>query len=238
MTVDLPISPSAAFSHLEGRVSDVKVQNLAIDPFHFKAPINDGILTYHSFITAYSVRPCRPFLPSYILLLVSWTRPSRSMPPINQYQRKEFSSPHEKHSRSPVTPAVTGLDYPPTGDGSTDLDSSGAHPFGMHQFYAQPNVAASSLDGHTDPPSNSSSLDQVWGAIRQQKERRMAKEKPKVQSLEEITQELLVSDQPRVPVPLMDTRPSFPKAALKKHKSMCVICVLSLNPIALRMDCH
>lgn len=145
------------------------------------------------------------------------------MPPHNnQYQRREFASPHDKQNHSPTTPAVTGLDYPSVEDGSTDMDSSGAHAFGMQQqqFYTLPNIAASSLDGQAEPPSNSSSLDQVWGAIRQQKERRMAKEKPKVQSLEEVTQELLVSDQPPVPVPLMDTLSSLPKS-LKKHKSIC-----------------
>lgn len=155
------------------------------------------------------------------------------MPPHNnQYQRREFASPHDKQNHSPTTPAVTGLDYPSVEDGSTDMDSSGAHAFGMQQqqFYTLPNIAASSLDGQAEPPSNSSSLDQVWGAIRQQKERRMAKEKPKVQSLEEVTQELLVSDQPPVPVPLMDTLSSLPKS-LKKHKSMLVVHLLCLNPI-------
>jgi hypothetical protein len=146
------------------------------------------------------------------------------MPPNNQYQRRDFSSHHDRQGRSPTTPAVTGIDYPSLiEDGSTDIDSRGPRGYGGgQQFYTLPNVAASSIDGAHDPPSNSSSLDQVWGAIRQQKERRMAKEKPKVQSLEEVTQELLVSDQPPPrSIPLMESQSSVPKS-LKKHKSMSV----------------
>ncbi|KAF6757300.1 hypothetical protein DFP72DRAFT_253619 [Ephemerocybe angulata] len=142
------------------------------------------------------------------------------MPPHNQY-RRDFSSPLDKAARSPVTPAVTGIDYPSIEDTSTDLDSSRAPGYGRgQQFYTLPNIVGSSIDDPVEPPSNASSLDQVWGAIRQQKERRMAKEKPKVQSLEEVTQELLVADQPPMPVPVMESHSSVPKS-LKKHKSIC-----------------
>lgn len=49
----------------------------------------------------------------------------------------------------------------------------------------------------------------------------MAKEKPKVQSLEEVAQELLVAEpQPSRSIPLMESQSSVPKS-LKKHKSMC-----------------
>lgn len=49
----------------------------------------------------------------------------------------------------------------------------------------------------------------------------MAKEKPKVQSLEEMAQELLVTEpQPSRSVPLMESQSSVPKS-LKKHKSIC-----------------
>lgn len=108
------------------------------------------------------------------------------MAPNNQHQRRDFSSTHDRQARSPTTPAVTGIDYPSIDDTSTDLESRSRGYGGGQQFYTLPNVAASSIDGAHDPPSNASSLDHVWDAIRQQKERRMAKEKPKVQSLEEV----------------------------------------------------
>ncbi|RXW21276.1 hypothetical protein EST38_g4589 [Candolleomyces aberdarensis] len=143
------------------------------------------------------------------------------MPPYNQYQRRDYLSSHDKPVRSPVTPAVTGIDYP-VEDASTDIESRGPRGYGGgQQFYTLPNIAASSIDDPAQPPSNASSLDQVWNSIRQQKERRMAKEKPKVQSLEEVTQELLLADQhPPMPIPVVESHSSVPKS-LKKHKSIC-----------------
>ncbi|KAJ3545975.1 hypothetical protein NMY22_g2238 [Coprinellus aureogranulatus] len=144
------------------------------------------------------------------------------MPSNNHYQRRDFSSQHDRQARSPTTPAVTGIDYPSIlDDGSTDLDSRSRGYAPGQQFYTLPNIAASSIDGAHEPPSNASSLDHVWDAIRQQKERRMAKEKPKVQSLEEVAHDLLVQDpQPSRSIPLMESQSSAQKS-LKKHKSIC-----------------
>jgi len=160
-----------------------------------------------------------------------------SMPANNHYARRDHGL-HDKpnganpgagaRSRSPTTPAVTGIDYPSMiDDTSTDLESTsrvyhnGFGSGGNQRFYTLPNIAASSIEGRDDQiANNSTSLDQVWGAIRQQKERRMAKEKPKVQSLEEITQELLLADQPQpMHVPVESHSASLPKS-LKKPKSM------------------
>jgi hypothetical protein len=156
------------------------------------------------------------------------------MPPYNQYQRRDYLSSHDKPVRSPVTPAVTGIEYPSVDDASTDIESRAPRGHGGgQQFYTLPNIAASSIDDAAEPPSNASSLDQVWNSIRQQKERRMAKEKPKVQSLEEVTQELLLADQtPPMPIPVIESQSSVPKS-LKKHKSMFV-----LHAFCERLEAH
>ncbi|PPR00779.1 hypothetical protein CVT24_000744 [Panaeolus cyanescens] len=85
---------------------------------------------------------------------------------------------------SPVTPAVTGIDYPTIDDNSTDYV-----PRRARGFFTHPNTAGSTIDD-VEPPADARSLDQLWGSIRQEKEKKMAKEKPKVQSLEELTHEL------------------------------------------------
>lgn len=124
-------------------------------------------------------------------------------------------APRESDDKDPpLTPAVTGIIYP-----SSDADTSIYRPPANH-FYKHPNVAASNID---DPSpgstSDTHSLDKVWSTIRQQKERMMAKEKPKVQSLEERANNLSLSDQ--VDIPVWDA--PDPKT-LKKRKSMYVVC--------------
>ena len=126
---------------------------------------------------------------------------------------------------SPVTPAVTGIDYP-RDDLSTDIESrpqarNAAH---AHALYTHPNIAGSTIDD-VEPPADAQSLDQLWGTIRLEKERKMAKERPKVQSLEDVAaQELLVQDYRPMQVPLMESSPppfSTPKS-VKRQKSMYV----------------
>ncbi|KAG6842331.1 hypothetical protein C0991_010620 [Blastosporella zonata] len=129
---------------------------------------------------------------------------------------------HPSSHNSPVTPAVTGIIYPSTPlDSITEADTSiyNAPP---NHFYNHPNKAASTIeDGGPRPLSEGHSLDQLWGTIRQQKERKMAKEKPKVQSLEEIANDLSVSEQRPVDIPVLESHLSDPKS-LKKRKSMYV----------------
>ena len=126
---------------------------------------------------------------------------------------------------SPVTPAVTGIDYPGD-DLSTDIESRPqARNVAHHALYTHPNVAGSTIDD-VEPPADTQTLDQLWDTIRLEKERKMAKERPKVQSLEDvIAQELLVQDHHAMQVPVMESPPpppiSTPKS-VKKQKSMYV----------------
>ncbi|TFK20287.1 hypothetical protein FA15DRAFT_673609 [Coprinopsis marcescibilis] len=140
------------------------------------------------------------------------------MPPYNAHHRREHPTVHDKH-RSPVTPAVTGINYPFDDASTTDVESSlprGHQP----QFYTLPNIAASRLDDAIEPPATSS-LDHVWNSIRQDKSKRMAKEKPKVQSLEEVTQELLHQEyQPPLHIPVVESHNGSAPKSLKKQKSI------------------
>lgn len=125
---------------------------------------------------------------------------------------------------SPVTPAVTGIDYPGD-DLSTDIESRPQARNVPHHaaLYTHPNIAGSTIDD-VEPPVDAQSLDQLWDTIRLEKERKMAKERPKVQSLEDaVAQELLVQDR-AMQVPVMESSPppiSTPKS-VKRQKSMYV----------------
>jgi len=96
----------------------------------------------------------------------------------------------------------------------------------IHRLYNFPNTGGSAIDGIIDPPANTASLNDVWSAIRQKKERQMAKEKPKVQSLEVAPQQLasgthVQEEGPSVRIPVIESHVS-PTRAVKKQKSMCV----------------
>jgi len=86
-------------------------------------------------------------------------------------------------------------------------------------LYTHPNIAGSSIDD-VEPPADARSLNLIWDTIRQEKEKKMAKERPKVQSLEEAVQELFIGEQPPVRVPLMESPPVSAPKSMKKHKSM------------------
>jgi len=97
----------------------------------------------------------------------------------------------------------------------------------IHRLYNFPNTGGSAIDDIIDPPANTASLNDVWSAIRQKKERRMAKEKPKVQSLEVVPEQLasgthVQEEGPSVRIPVMESHVSPTRAAAKKQKSMCV----------------
>lgn len=163
-------------------------------------------------------------------------------------------------SSPPVTPAITGIDYPSRVEASIEFDSrrfryqhqatsassSYYQDANNQHFYNLPPAGGSSINnvdhagtemtertdllGTPDLPANTVSLDDIWSAIRQKKERQMAKEKAKVRSLEEVTPELLVSNEnvsgpsqeetPSVRIPVVETQVS--PAKIKKQKSMCV----------------
>ena len=114
---------------------------------------------------------------------------------------------------------VTGIDYPSIVDASTTLESS-YRPSRSNgkNFYTHPNIGGSTIED-VEPPADARSLDLLWGTIRQEKERKMAKERPKVQSLEEMVQDMLVVEQTPMAVPLDSPPISAPKTA-RRHKSM------------------
>jgi len=118
---------------------------------------------------------------------------------------------------SPITPSVTGINYPPNED-TSELESFRPPAPTGRGFYTHPNIGGSAIED-VEPPQDAQSLDLLWGTIRQEKEKKMAKERPKVQSLEEI-QEMLAAEHPPMPVPLIASpHISAPKSA-KRHKSM------------------
>ena len=123
---------------------------------------------------------------------------------------------------SPVTPAVTGIDYPGD-DLSTDIESRPqARNYSHHAaLYTHPNIAGSSIDD-VEPPQDAHSLDQLWDTIRLEKERKMAKERPKVQSLEDVAQELLVQDHRAMQIPVIESSPPLISTlkSVKRQKSM------------------
>jgi len=118
----------------------------------------------------------------------------------------------------PVTPAVTGIDYPSIKDATTEFQSHRPPRPNGRGFYNHPNIGGSTIED-VEPPPDARSLDLVWDTIRQQKEKKMAKERPKVQSLEEMAQETLPVEQVPMAVPLESPPISAPKTA-RRQKSI------------------
>ncbi|KAF8239792.1 hypothetical protein L208DRAFT_1385846 [Tricholoma matsutake] len=125
----------------------------------------------------------------------------------------------DKVNLSPATPAVTGIVYPSSSpmDAPTETESTRYRP-PPHRLYSHPNIAASSIDDVPESLVDGQALDQLWGSIRQQKERKMAKERPKVQSLEEAVNEV-PSENPAVDIPVLESQASGRKS-LQKQKSI------------------
>lgn len=74
-------------------------------------------------------------------------------------------------------------------------------------------------DGNVGPVViDENHLDQLWGTIRQQKEHKMAKERPKVQSLEP-GKDVSV-DHRLVEIPVNNSHPTSGTRSLKKKKTM------------------
>jgi len=127
----------------------------------------------------------------------------------------------DKVIQSPVTPAVTGIDYPTNDDASTELDMF-KHRGMARGLYTHPNNAGSTIED-VEPPADARSLNLVWDTIRQEKEKKMAKERPKVQSLEEVAQELYATEHINVPmqqIPVMESPPISVPKSVKKQKSI------------------
>lgn len=122
---------------------------------------------------------------------------------------------------SPVTPAVTGIDYPSNDDLSTEIEDRPQARNIARALYTHPNIAGSTIED-VEPPADARSLDQVWGTIRLEKERKMAKERAKVQSLEEMAQELFVQDHRTMQGPGLESPPISAQRSVRRHKSMYV----------------
>ncbi|KAF8638319.1 hypothetical protein AX17_002339 [Amanita inopinata Kibby_2008] len=97
---------------------------------------------------------------------------------------------------------------------SHGYDNSRSHSYGagnkyknreQAHTYNNANMTGSSQDDNSSDQAagvaaaGDTSLDHIWDAIREKKARKMAKERPKVESLEEITGELALSDRPLHP---------------------------------------
>lgn len=123
----------------------------------------------------------------------------------------------DKANPSPITPAVTGILYPTTSIYSAT--ESTRYEGLPTRLYHHPNVGGSALcDGNAGSVViDENHLDQLWGTIRQQKEHKMAKERPKVQSLEPGDASM---DHHLVELPVNDSHPMSGTRSLKKKKTM------------------
>jgi hypothetical protein len=116
---------------------------------------------------------------------------------------------------APLTPAVTGINYP----SPTDV-YSGSGTRRPSLLMAPPGPSShhqSSSDGSNAPstPTDMDTLDQLWSSIRLQKERKMAKEPPKVQLFADMS---YVPDQPSSSFGPVVVEPAAQQ--IKKQKSL------------------
>lgn len=127
---------------------------------------------------------------------------------------------HRDHRVLP-TPTVTGIHYPSNDDFSAELESYQQPRANGRGLYTHPNICGSTIDD-VEPLADSRSIDLLWDTLRQEKEKKMAKERPKVQSLEEPTPDMQAAEHTPIQVPLLESPPiSVPKSP-RKHKSMYV----------------
>jgi hypothetical protein len=130
---------------------------------------------------------------------------------------------------SPITPAVTGIHYPTTSMYSTTETETTRYRTQPNRLYTHPNVCGSAIDdGATVTDSQVAREDhiqQIWGQIRQQKEQKMAKERPKVESFEKEKKiksptggNLGIGESQEIDIPVLDA----PGPRLKRKKSMYV----------------
>ncbi|TFK75214.1 hypothetical protein BDN72DRAFT_563461 [Pluteus cervinus] len=127
---------------------------------------------------------------------------------------------NDKPLLSPATPAVTGLVYPSPIDAQNEMVDRGGR---YASYHPQPEPYADndlpSVDDVSDnPPDNA--LDDVWRTIQAEKTLKMAKERPKVKSLEEPVYEPGINEQLHIDVPLAPSHESPPRPALTRQKSI------------------
>jgi hypothetical protein len=121
-----------------------------------------------------------------------------------------------------VVPTVTGIDYP-SNDGFSAAELESYRPPCVRPngrgLYTHPNICGSTIED-VEPPADARSLDILWGAIRQEKERKMAKEKNKVQSLEEAAPDFQAAEHAPMQVPFVESPPNSDPKSPRRHKSM------------------
>lgn len=117
---------------------------------------------------------------------------------------------------SPITPAITGISFPSPTDTRSDRGRE-------HLAMAMPVTSALSANSSSDDtiqpatPTGWESLDQLWSSLRQQKERKMAKEPSKIESFVETLQ----APEPQV-IHVPSRPPPSSHPSVKKKRSMYV----------------
>jgi hypothetical protein len=104
-------------------------------------------------------------------------------PGIATSPRRSIDKAADNAHTSPLTPAVTGITFPSPTD--TRSDNYRQRP-SLRGVVPEPSLHPSSSDDSVAPitPTDIESLDQLWGSLRLEKERKMAQEPPKIKSLE------------------------------------------------------
>ncbi|THV07388.1 hypothetical protein K435DRAFT_643397 [Dendrothele bispora CBS 962.96] len=129
---------------------------------------------------------------------------------------------HEKNSNpnliSPTRITIPASDY--DHEFTSDRLPTVYHDSSSNSRSLSHEIAEFSIDESSVPPMDDNSLEQVWDAIRQKKEKRMAKEKPKVQSLQE-PEEFSPIEGPEMEIPVVDP-PRPENKTLKRQKSLYV----------------
>lgn len=164
------------------------------------------------------------------------------------YPPKPLSRPDPSKSldHGLPSPAVTRITVPsPThtvGEGThyTHLHLPNSMPGPSSTSHGHPTDSGDSLTAYDDsitPPADDQALNDLWGSLRKQKEKKMAKERPKVKSLEDPPANLptesssisAVLNPPNVDVPLQEASKTdlgahnTPPPTLRRQRSMCVL---------------
>jgi len=123
---------------------------------------------------------------------------------------------NDKATPSPVTPAVTGILYPSPTEQTEIVDRNRYPPY--HPV-TEDNDVPSVHDDSDSPPDNT--LDEVWKTIQQEKALKVAKDRPKIRSLEEAAYEPGAHEQLHIEVPLVPSHESPPRpSTLTRQKSI------------------
>jgi len=116
---------------------------------------------------------------------------------------------NDKATPSPVTPAVTGIIYPSPTERTEIVDRK--------RYPVNEDNDPPSVHDHSDSPPNHT-LDEVWRTIQHEKALKVAKDRPKIRSLEGAAYD---PEQLHIEVPLIQSHESPPRpSTLTKQKSI------------------